>query len=57
MVPVPPVEAVPEYLTALCGAELQPGEAELLPGITGMPCEVCLAVAAPAVPRFLSAAG
>jgi hypothetical protein len=28
-------------LTAYCGAIIEPGTAELLDGLTGMPCELC----------------
>lgn len=49
LVRLPPILGAPagigEYayvLTALCGQEFSPGEAELLPGMAGMPCENCL---------------
>ncbi|WP_425440489.1 hypothetical protein [Prauserella shujinwangii] len=56
VVPLPGPGEIPDSLTALCGADLRPGEAELLHGITGMPCEPCLAKVAPSVGQ-LSAAG
>jgi hypothetical protein len=40
--PLPPQGAVPERLTAYCGAEFGPGELELLDRPSGMPCESCL---------------
>lgn len=45
VVPLPDAQAVPDELTALCGERIQPGQAEVLPTFTGMPCEVCLAAA------------
>jgi hypothetical protein len=35
---------VPQALRAHCGVVFAPGEAELMPGIGGMPCTVCLGV-------------
>jgi hypothetical protein len=40
--PLPPQGAVPERLTAYCGAEFGPGELELLDRPSGMPCVSCL---------------
>jgi len=49
LAPLPPAVREPssigEYagvLTALCGQTFNPGEAEVLPGMRGMPCEECL---------------
>jgi len=39
---VPPVDAVPERLTAFCGLSFGHGELEQLDRPTGMPCESCL---------------
>lgn len=57
VVQVPGRGAVPEFVTALCGEALHAGETELLGGITGMPCELCLSRVAPAAARSLTAAG
>lgn len=46
LVPTPEVDTAPDVLTALCGTEIRPGEADLLPRIMGMPCESCMARAA-----------
>lgn len=43
LVPVPQSGDVPEVLRAYCGQEIPPGTAELLDGMSGMPCEPCLA--------------
>lgn len=43
LVAAPDGGQVPEVLTAYCGTEFRPGETDLLPGIQGMPCELCLA--------------
>lgn len=43
LVPVPDSAAVPEVLCAYCGLEIEPGTAELLDSMSGMPCERCLA--------------
>jgi hypothetical protein len=43
LVPVPRPGAAVEVLSAYCGAVIAPGTAELLPVISGMPCEACLA--------------
>lgn len=42
LVPVPHVDGVPEVLRAYCGEEILPGAAELLGGVSGMPCNQCL---------------
>ncbi|SFQ67503.1 hypothetical protein SAMN05421810_11280 [Amycolatopsis arida] len=50
VVPVPdPWQArgLPERLTALCGEHIVVEQAELLPGLAGMPCEPCLLRSAP----------
>jgi hypothetical protein len=47
LVPVPAGGGLPSSLVALCGAEFAPGEVELLPRPMGMPCELCLVLAAP----------
>ncbi|WP_091629268.1 hypothetical protein [Amycolatopsis saalfeldensis] len=39
---VPPEDAAPERLTALCGLMFGPGQLELLERLQGMPCESCL---------------
>ncbi|WP_051442324.1 hypothetical protein [Saccharomonospora iraqiensis] len=44
VLPVPRPGLVPDELAAFCGARLQPGQAEWLPSLTGMPCERCLSV-------------
>lgn len=43
LVPVPAGGPVPEQLVAVCGELIVPGQAEVLDGISGMPCEGCLA--------------
>jgi hypothetical protein len=44
LVPVPESGlAGPGVLRAYCGVEISPGSAELLDGLAGMPCELCLA--------------
>lgn len=43
MVPVPSSEgALPDVLTAWCGFQIKPGEAQTLERFAGMPCERCL---------------
>ncbi|KAA9157162.1 hypothetical protein FPZ12_025580 [Amycolatopsis acidicola] len=42
IVPIPDAGPIPEYLTALCGEFIVPGDAEVLDRICGMPCEACL---------------
>lgn len=39
----------PAELTALCGEVIQPGQADLLDGLRGMPCDQCLALSARAL--------
>ncbi|WP_230425175.1 hypothetical protein [Prauserella cavernicola] len=46
LVPVPDVSETPTEITALCGERILPGQAELLSGFRGMPCETCLALSA-----------
>jgi hypothetical protein len=36
---------VPAVLTALCGEQIRPGTAEVLPGLGGMPCGPCFLAA------------
>jgi hypothetical protein len=43
IVPMPAEGLLPERLVAFCGEVIFPAEAEVLEGITGMPCEACLA--------------
>lgn len=43
LVPLPAEGPIPEQLTAFCGEPIIPADAEVLNGITGMPCETCLA--------------
>ena len=43
LVPIPQADEVPDFLRAYCGEEILPGTAELLEGMSGMPCEPCLA--------------
>lgn len=43
LVPVPETDTAPEVLTAYCETDIRPGEADLLPRIGGMPCELCMA--------------
>jgi hypothetical protein len=44
LVPVPADTAdIPTTLTAYCGLQIEPGAAELLASISGMPCELCMA--------------
>jgi hypothetical protein len=43
VVPVPDVDAMPQFLTAFCGLRIQPGCGEVLSVPHGMPCERCLA--------------
>lgn len=42
LVPVPMSGGMPEVLRAYCGVPIQPGGADLLPTMSGMPCERCL---------------
>jgi hypothetical protein len=56
LIPVP-TGPVPEYLTALCGEAIHPGEAEVLAGLRGMPCHACLMENAPAGGGLLANAG
>jgi hypothetical protein len=42
IVPLPAEGPIPERLIAVCGEIIIPAEAEVLEGITGMPCEACL---------------
>lgn len=50
-------ETMPEHLTALCGLEIRPDEAEQVSVKTGMPCVPCLnAVPRPADAAVFSAA-
>lgn len=46
LVPAPETDVVPETLIALCGQEFTPGTCDLLEIFTGMPCTVCVALAA-----------
>jgi hypothetical protein len=57
LIPVPAAGAVPEYLTALCGESIFPGEAEVLDGLRGMPCHACLMANTPAGGGLLATAG
>jgi hypothetical protein len=57
LIPVPAPGRVPEYLTALCGESIFPGEAEVLDGLRGMPCHACLVASAPAAGAVLANAG
>ena len=43
IVPLPTHHEIPDVLTAFCGTEIGPGQADILPRITGMPCEWCIA--------------
>jgi hypothetical protein len=43
--PVPSGRMVPERLSALCGLEIHPGQAELVTVGTGMPCVACVMAA------------
>lgn len=43
VVPVPDATAVPEFLTAYCGAHFPAGSIDLVQGSSGMPCVRCLA--------------
>jgi hypothetical protein len=43
LVPVPETGEVPPVLRAHCGATIAPGTADVLPTLSGMPCEPCLA--------------
>lgn len=42
VVPIPEDRAVPGHLTALCGTDIYPGQADVLPGLVGMPCDGCM---------------
>jgi len=42
IVPIPDSGPIPGLLSALCGEPIAPGDAEVLNGICGMPCEACL---------------
>ncbi|MFF5991396.1 hypothetical protein [Prauserella flavalba] len=53
LVPAPAPGTPPRELAALCGEGIVPGQAELLSGFTGMPCEACLAVSARNLPPGL----
>jgi hypothetical protein len=57
LIPVPSDQQVPEYLTALCGELVFPGEAEVLDRICGMPCQSCLLRSPSTAFGFLAAAG
>lgn len=50
LVPAPETDAVPEALIALCGQKFAPGTCDLLEIFTGMPCTVCVALAAAQAP-------
>jgi hypothetical protein len=41
VVPVPAAHVMPDVLTAYCGLQIKPNEAERLDRPTGMPCEPC----------------
>ncbi|WP_210718419.1 hypothetical protein [Amycolatopsis acididurans] len=43
IVPIPEHGPIPSHLTALCGELILPEQAEVLSGVSGMPCEACLA--------------
>jgi hypothetical protein len=49
--------AFPDRLTALCGEEVYPGQAEMLDRICGMPCQTCLLRSPAPAAGFLAAAG
>jgi hypothetical protein len=42
LIPVPATGTMPDHLTALCGLEIQPGQAEHVTVVTGMPCVPCM---------------
>lgn len=42
LVPLLNGDTMPDFLTALCGARIAPGQAELLAQVEGMPCEICM---------------
>nr|WP_307796374.1 hypothetical protein [Amycolatopsis sp. 195334CR] len=44
-----PASAGSTELSALCGEVIQPGQADLLDGLRGMPCDRCLAQSARAL--------
>lgn len=43
LVPLPNPTTVPDFLTAHCGLRIGPKAGEVLPALTGMPCEACMA--------------
>lgn len=43
LVALPIGAATPDVLTALCGQAFTAGQADVLPELTGMPCERCVA--------------
>jgi hypothetical protein len=48
VVPAPQnATTVPAVLTALCGEQIRPGTAEVLPELGGMPCGPCFLAATP----------
>ncbi|HEV7976514.1 hypothetical protein [Amycolatopsis sp.] len=57
LIPVPTEGALPGHLTALCGEEVYPGQAEMLDRLCGMPCQTCLLRSPAPAPDFLAAAG
>ncbi|SEC71773.1 hypothetical protein [Amycolatopsis tolypomycina] len=56
LIPVP-AGPVPDRLMALCGESICPGDAEVLDGLRGMPCHVCLVRSAPPGQGLLANAG
>jgi hypothetical protein len=57
LIPVSADRALPDRLTALCGEEVYPGQAEMLDRICGMPCQTCLLRSPAPAAGFLAAAG
>jgi hypothetical protein len=43
LVPLPNPTTVPDSLVAHCGLRIAPEAGEVLPALTGMPCETCMA--------------
>lgn len=57
LIPIPVDQPAPTHLTALCGEQVYPGQAELLDRICGMPCQSCVLQSSPLGAGFLTAAG
>jgi hypothetical protein len=47
LIRIPMSRPMPAQLTALCGEHVNPGQAEVLDTISGMPCQRCLRRSSP----------